>query len=123
MLFIELKLPIFCYNNKEDQLTHGENPQGWEIKFDRMYSSTGNIYIETETYGHIDGIYKKNCNSWIWVIGNYDRFFIFSRKTLQKMHQSGKFRQVVNKYDSSSGFLISDAEAREYAEKVIEVSK
>lgn len=123
MLFIHLKLAIFCYNNATNQLKIGENPQGIEIKFDRKLEKTGNVYIETETYGHVDGIYKINCNSWLWVIGNYHKFYIFSRKTLQKMHKSGKFRQVINKYDSSSGFLINETEALEWSEKVIKVQE
>ena len=124
ILFIKLKLPILCYNHKEDQLKYGENPQGIEIKFDRMLEKTGNVYIETATLGHpLDGIYKENDESWLFIIGNYDKFYMFSRKTLIRMHVSGKFRQVENKYNSSSGFLLSGEDALEWCEKRIVINE
>ena len=71
--------------SKNGQL-FGENLLGLEIKFDREFERTRNLYIETAEKSHPDnpkfvpsGIYR-NDNSWLYGIGNYQEFFIFTKK-------------------------------------------
>jgi len=67
------------YTLLKEQIEKGENRQGIEIKNDQRFIETGNLFISVERdYGYTkyeSGIYKNQ--SWLYVIGNEDLFYIF----------------------------------------------
>lgn len=116
-------LPIISYASKEYQNMIGENKCGFEIKFDSKWQETGNLYIETAEKSNPNnfkfipsGIYR-NDNTWLYIIGDYIKIFIFGKKHLILMH---KKRYYNNKEISTSqGFLLPIDEADKYALRVI----
>ena len=54
------------------------------------------------------GIYR-NDNTWLYVIGDYENIYIFSKKQLQNAHKNKKFREV--EIPTSRGFIIPLDEA------------
>ena len=92
-------------NSKKFQFNVGENLQGFEIKYDarctgdRGTPATGQLSIEIgeKTNAHnmnfvLSGIYR-NDNSWLYIQGNYMNFWIFSKKILQGLHKSGRYKE------------------------------
>jgi hypothetical protein len=115
-------IPVTTYSSKKFQLK-GENRQGFEIKFDRRYDETGNIYIETheksnaENPFYVDsGIYRDD-NTWLYIIGDYNKLFIFGKRTLILMHDSKRYRQIIT--DTSKGFLVPNEKAETLCLKII----
>ena len=106
-----------------EQRETGDTRCGMEIKFDRLYADTGNLYIETAErpdtrFDMKDGGIYSPARFWLYLIGDYETIFVFGRKVLQRLDKSGRFPAVIK--DTSEGFLLSEAKARHYAEKVIE---
>ena len=123
VLINELGIALSSYGSTKYQYTKGENKQGFEIKFDDKYKKTNNLYIETEEksnklnlYFVASGIFR-NDNTWLFVIGNYEEIFIFSKKHLKLMFASKKFRSVET--ETSKGFLIDKISAENYCIKKI----
>lgn len=123
VLINELGIALSSYGSTKYQYTKGENKQGFEIKFDDKYKTTNNLYIETEEknnklnlYFVASGIFR-NDNTWLFVIGNYEEIFIFSKKHLKLMFASKKFRSVET--ETSKGFLIDKINAENYCIKKI----
>jgi len=80
---------LVSYSSQKYQNEHGENANGIEIKFDNKVNETGNLYFEVEekTDPSIrnftpSGI-MRNDNTWLYLIGNYKRAWLFSKKQLQ----------------------------------------
>lgn len=78
--------------SKKFQYQIGENLQGWEIKLDREFLKTGRLSIEIAekiradiSYWTPSGIYR-NDNSWLYIQGNFECFFIFGKKFLINLH-------------------------------------
>jgi hypothetical protein len=118
VLISELGISLSTYNSKKYQYTKGENKQGFEIKFDDKYKETGNIYIEVAEKSNPEnlqyvksGIYR-NDNTWLYLIGNYNEIFIFSKKHLKLMHNKKKYKEV--KTLTSQGFLIPKDDCLKY---------
>lgn len=114
----EIGISISTYSSRKYQFSIGENKQGIEIKFDDRYKDTGNLYIEIaeksnpDNYQYVpSGIYR-NDNTWLYVIGNYEEVFIFSKKQLLMLNEKNIFRQVQT--PTSIGFLIPNNEAEKY---------
>lgn len=106
----------------------GESRAGFEIKYDQKYQGTGNLFIETgeratATEGEPlkpSGIHA-NDNSWIYVIGDYHKLWVFGCKTLG--HLQPKYKSAETKADNGvvtgKGFLMPVKDADKYAEKTI----
>lgn len=114
----EIGIPIISYSSKEFQNIHGENRAGIEIKFDRKFRETGNLYFEIaeksrpENKDYIpSGIYRMD-NSWLYVIGDETEFFIFSKKQLKLLHQSKKY--LPKQTPTSMGFIMPVEDARKF---------
>lgn len=127
ILLKELGIALSSLNSKKYQYSIGENIQGFEIKFDDKYKITGNIYIEIkeksnpDNFNFIDsGIYR-NDNTWLYLIGDYDEIFIFSKKHLILMNNSNKYKTVQTK--TSIGFLIPKQDAVKYCIKKININE
>lgn len=117
-MFYSIGLPLISYSSKLYQIKIGENKAGIEIKFDRKFRETGNIYIETAEKSNknnpeyiLSGIYRDD-NTWLYVIGDYHIIYILSKKQLKKAHERHRYKEVVT--PTSKGFLIpiSDIENR-----------
>jgi hypothetical protein len=115
-LLYENGLPIISYSSKEYQNTIGENKAGIEIKNDRNFRKTGNLYIEVAEKSNPEninfvpsGIYR-NDKSWLYLIGDEEKIFILSKKQLQLLHKIGKYEE--KQTPTSRGFLllVTDAE-------------
>ena len=111
----EIGLPIFNYNSKKYQIAKGENKLGIEIKFDNMFSNTGNFWIEVQeksnpnnTHYVDSGIFRHD-NTWLYVIGNYEVIYIFAKKHLQEF--SRKSIIIENSTKTSRGFLLNKTDA------------
>ncbi len=123
--FYKIGIPLISYSSKEYQNMIGENKAGIEIKNDTLFPKTGNLYIEIAEKSKADnknfvksGIFR-NDNTWLYVIGNMERIFIFSKKQLQFFYEKKKFKEVENL--TSKGYLIPVKEAEKvYALKIIE---
>lgn len=123
VLINELGIALSCFNSREYQYKLGENRQGIEIKYDDMFKSTGNIYIEVAEKSNpnnevyvISGVMRVD-NSWLYLIGDYETVFIFGKSTLRKLYKTGRFKEVKNL--TSKGFLLNKKQAIHYAEKII----
>jgi hypothetical protein len=122
VLINELGIPVTSYNSVKYQY-RGENRQGLEIKYDRRYSDTGNLYIEiaeksnANNYSFVkSGIYRDD-NTWLYIIGDYNKLFIFGKRTLILMHESNKYKYV--EIGTSKGFLVPNKKAEKLSLKVI----
>lgn len=118
------------YTLLKEQIEKGENRQGIEIKNDQRFIETGNLFISIERdYGYKkyeSGIYKNQ--SWLYVIGNEDEFYIFSTKHLKQYYEFNKpalfdgFKSNTNGIDR--GFLLSKKQAdRICIEKITKQTK
>ena len=115
-LLKEVGLVISPYSSRRYQRKKGESAQGIEIKFDMEHEKTGNLFIETEektspdkTYWTPSGIYRDD-NSWLYVIGNYSVLYIFDKKWLRRLCESGKYPVFEIKRGTSRGFLLKQKE-------------
>lgn len=118
------------YTLLKEQIEKGENRQGIEIKNDQRFNETGNLFISVERdYGYTkykSGIYKDQ--SWLYVIGNEDEFFIFAVKHLKQYYEHNKpvlfngFKSHKNGIDK--GFLLSRKQAERICiEKITKQTK
>lgn len=117
---------IVGYSSRRFQNSEGENMLGAEIKHDKQFRGTGNLYIETAEKAHPDrpsytpsGIHRKD-NSWLFVIGDAQTVYIFSTKYLRKLEEVRGYR-VVEK-PTSRGFLMPLSEAEKYCIRLIEIA-
>jgi len=128
--FLTNKLPrygikISNYSSREYQYEHGENKEGIEIKLDKKYKETGNLYIEVAEKSHPNnpvyvksGIYKKNAQ--YFITGDYHKIYMFSIKALRHINKSNKHKTV--KTDTSKGFLLPKEKAEYWAIRIIDLN-
>lgn len=111
----DIGLPIISYSSKKYQVMMGENKCGFEIKFDDRMKDTGNIYIEiaeksnSNNLNYVDsGIFRTD-NTWLYIIGNYRKLFIFDKRLLKRIFQNKNYKNFNGRYvetPTSRGFLI-----------------
>ena len=114
-----LGLAIVQYTSKMYQQHVGESRTGAEIKFNRKYGQTGNLWIELEEKAEprpgpyaISGINRED-NTWLFITGDYDHIYLFGKRHLQAL--SKQRPHVENDTKTSVGFLLRASEAEEYA--------
>lgn len=103
------------YKSRHYQILHGESMTGVEVKLDKRFRESGNLFIETAETHHQSspmkpsGIYH-DADPWMIIIGDKATFWAFATKHLRVEHKSGMFREVST--PTSRGFLlpVSDAE-------------
>lgn len=104
------------YTSQRYQLKKGENPQGVEIKHDTRMNETGNLYIEISECNdpgrpHIQsGIYAGH--SIYYLIGDYQRAFLFYTKTLHDIHKQDIYDVFTIDRTTSRGFLLPIKDVR-----------
>jgi hypothetical protein len=119
-------LAIVQYSSKLYQQTVGESRTGAEIKNDRNFCTSGNLYIELmEKAEPREGPYamsgiNRTDNSWLFIIGDYDTIFIFAKSILLGLYRTGKYREVENKTKTSRAFLLPVEDAQRYAAVILE---
>ncbi len=113
------------YTSKKFQYEVGENTAGIEIKHDMQFRKTGNLFIEYKTKA-INGEWIKsginrNDNTWLFLIGDEKKYWIFGKKSLSRILQ-GQLEIGIRDVQTrdSCGFLLPLNLANLYAEKVIE---
>lgn len=118
--------PITTYSSRLYQLNVGESRGGWEFKHDMKRATTGNIWIEISEKARPragdyvpSGIYARS-NTVFYVIGDYDRFFVFVKKHLVTFHATGKYRIMENGTKTSQGYLMNEADAHKFAILILE---
>ena len=125
-------------NSKKFQFETGENLQGFEIKLDNVCTGCGTpikwksgsarLSIETaeksdrkNPYFVQSGIYRGD-NSWLYIHGNYDMFWIFSVNMLRLLHKSGRYQE--GHESTIQKFYIPITQADKFcAKKVVLVEK
>lgn len=107
----EKGIVLSTYHADKEQ-RKGENRQGIEIKNDQCFKDTGNLFISVKRqYGSLDlkwGVFKED-NSWLYVIGDKTKHWIFLRKTLQRYYTLKKpeLKQTnIEKGGVEYGFLL-----------------
>lgn len=106
---------IGAYSSRKYQNEHGESAAGIEIKYDMRFKDTGNLYVEVAEKSNAaiaeytpSGIYRQD-NTWLYLIGDYEQAFLFSKHQLQSVHastESWKSRGIrAVEIDTSRGFL------------------
>jgi hypothetical protein len=123
----KIGLPIFNYSSQKWQYQKGENKLGVEIKYQEPFSKTGNLWIEIaektdpmNTNYIPSGIYR-NDNSWLYVTGDYEHIFVFSKKLLKQLFEAGKYTKLENKRKTSLGFLMPKEDAEKYAARLLTI--
>lgn len=126
----EKNINLSHYTTYEEQIHKGENRQGIEIKNDQMFKNTGNLFISVEReydYAtHPSGIFKDQ--SWLYVIGDKDCFYIFSTKQLRQIYNGNKPKLFngfkTPKGGTEKGFLLNKKMADKFCiEKVSKQTK
>lgn len=127
----EIGIPLISYSSKKYQIEKGENKAGVEIKFDDNFAKTNNFWIEVaEKYDPkqedwFDSGIKRDDNTWLYIIGNYDIFYIFAKRhlmsLLNKESANGKKKYPIriSSRKTSKGFLLDKQMADCIATRVL----
>lgn len=117
---------VVGYSSRRFQNSEGENMLGAEIKLDRGFRNSGNLYIETAEKSHPEninfapsGIYRRD-NSWLFVIGDEKTIYIFSTTFLRRLVEKKKYPFISNK-PTSQGYLLPLSDAEKYCILKIEL--
>lgn len=115
------------FRSRESQLKYGENLFGAEIKYDKKFQETKNLYVEVAEKSHPknktyvqSGIFRGD-NSWLFIIGDYTSIWIFSTGLLRQVYGTEEFRQIET--PTSIGFLVPEDSANDYAALRIDVTE
>lgn len=118
-----LGLAVVQYSSKLYQQTVGESRTGVEIKNDRKFQSTGNLWIElAEKARPRSGDYaqsgiNRDDNTWLYCIGDYNTIFIFQKNLLKML--APRYGQRENHTSTSVGFLLPVVDAEKYAAAIL----
>ena len=118
---------IGVYMDKEDQWEKGESESHTEIKLDTQWPDTGNLFIEIKERRAADGtsqwraagIYDAS-NPWLYLIGNYYRFWLFRCEDLRRLHRTGVYERkprIQSPKDTSIGFVVPLADCERYCKR------
>lgn len=116
---------VVGYASRRFQNSEGENMLGAEIKHDKLFRGTGNLFIETAEKAHPDrpnytpsGIHRKD-NSWLYVIGDERTIYVFSTKYLRKLETVRGYRTIEK--PTSRGFLMPLTQAESYCLRRVDI--
>lgn len=112
------------FTSKKYQYHKGESFQGWEVKLDNPFLQTKRLSIEiaektkaTNAVWVDSGIYRSD-NTWLYIQGNYQCFYIFIKKHLVSLHKSGRY-EIAESYGTVRKFYLPISDADKYGEKII----
>ena len=129
ILLEELGIPLINYSSEKNQYNIGENKQGIEIKFQSEMTRLKSIYIEVaekrdkNNKNYVPSGILRNDLTWLWVTGDYNTIYIFPKKFLLKLYESGKFKIKEIKEKTSKGFILHQADIEKYSIKTININK
>jgi hypothetical protein len=115
--FDVFKMPIYIYRSRDYQVHKGESRSGHEIKYDRRFRRTGNLFIETAERWNSDvdfraaGINGKGC---YLIIGDYKRFWELPFTFLRGAEGHCEHKEKA----TSRGFLFPVAKADKWASRI-----
>ena len=125
LVLFEHGIVLTNFQTKKYQLKYGENKQGIEIKRDGRFRETNNLYIETEEKSDAcnpffveSGILRKD-NAWLFVIGDEQTIYIFSKTILVGLFNTKKYRMTET--ETSKGMLLPLKIADKYCAKKIQI--
>ena len=105
---------------RQEQHNIGENHLGMEIKNDRRFRDTGNLFIEIKekkaatNYEWVpSGIYRQD-NSWIYAVGDKQTLYLFQKAWLIDWAKAEPRREVPSQNGTSKGLLLKVSEAKQY---------
>jgi hypothetical protein len=108
-LMHERRLLVGGYKSRHYQTIHGESFTGVEVKLDRKFRQTTNLFIETAerpskaSEMKPAGIYHES-SPWLIVIGDYSTFWAICSQSLRLIHEASVCREVDT--ETSKGFLL-----------------
>lgn len=115
------------YLSKRWQYRVGESTGGVEIKHDEKANTSKNLWIEMYEKAHPSraeytpsGILRAD-SSWLYVIGNYERLYIFAKAALRRM--ATHYGERENTTKTSKGFLLPVADAERVAGTVVVIKQ
>jgi len=119
--------PIYVYRSKKWQWKAGESVNGIEIKLDRRFRETGNLFIETAERRTTDGtsqwrpsgIYDEH-DPRILAIGDYQTIYLLGVRLVRYACSSSKRFTEIER-GTFRGYLLPVAMAGAWAIDVIEV--
>lgn len=120
------------FQSKKYQYEVGESIQGWEVKFDSNCSRTQRLSIEYAEKTSIQrewvpSGFMRNDNTWLYIQGNYDFFFLFMKPTLRWLYQmNGKsiFKwEIHEEYGTVKAFYLPLDWAETFGKKIIPGNK
>lgn len=110
---------IFCpHLSKSYQKRYGESVNGIEVKYDRQFVKTNNLFIETEFNSSPSGI-NYGGNLWIYCIGDYRFLYVFATKGLQRIAQNYQLKTLNKTTGEVKGFCLPKDQAEKFCLKEI----
>jgi hypothetical protein len=123
-LYKKWSINVAYFVNKSQQRQIGESIQGYEVKLDNRCTGdngtqpTYRICVEVAEKNNKEnkfftpsGIFAQT-NTWLYIVGNYMQFWIFGKKDLIRLYNSGKYKAVV--MPTIKHFYLTLDEADEY---------
>lgn len=124
-----LGIVVTNYSSRRYQINRGESKQGIEIKLDKRIVANGNVSIEVyekskarNEYWIKSGILRDD-NTWLYVQGNYDYIFIFSKKVLIDLYEKQYKDYVWEPKSTIKTFLLPFNEAKKNCHLFIEINE
>lgn len=118
-------LIVQLYTSKAYQFSKGESRQGIEIKLDSLCTKTGRLSIEVAEKSNSSvafwtpsGIWRDD-NTWLYVQGNYDCLFIFSKKFLRVWEKTAR-PEYHEEHGTLRAYYLPINEAKKIALKSVE---
>jgi len=113
-------------NTKKFQYETGENLQGFEIKYDSRHTGTGRLSIEIaektkgENLNWVDSGIFRGDNSWLYIQGNNDMFFIFAISMLRGLYRTGRYEiaEWPKEYPTVKKYYLPHDDAIKYCARV-----
>jgi hypothetical protein len=82
---------ILQYTTSQRAQFHSETRQGIEIKQDKIFSRTGNLYlvfkIKDKSGNWCNSGFLKDDNTWLIIIGDYNECFYFFKSSLKELRR------------------------------------
>lgn len=107
---LKIGIPLNVYVSKKYQLDKGESASGIEIKHDSKWRQTGRLYFEVEanskdTTRMVKGGITKEDESWLYLIGDETKAFIFAKNQLIRLYE--KVKEKPNVWKEKYGITIN----------------
>ncbi len=113
--------PLRIHEGRMAQLK-GETEEGVEIKLDRMFHKTGNLYFETAEKSNPDnpqmvesGILRNDNTQW-FLIGNKHEAFIFDILVLRRCEKNNHYWLIRRETSTSQGWTMPKIYIPQYAQ-------